>query len=368
MNLASVFRRSSAGAIALACLAALGLPLSAPAQRALPSLAPAAMAGLHQERQLASAQAIDEWTLVYEVTSEFQHITVWDAPDGHRQLIFDGRFDGTDAVQTDMNLARPLELTLSYAQHMVAALPLAEALLQAEQRGDDQRRANDQQRGNADEAVAGGGAVSQRAPPRILIVGLGGASIQRYLHDLLPTVVIETAELDPAVLDVARRFFGFREDERQEVHLGDGRAFIEQTRQTYDLIMLDAFGAEAIPYLLTTREFLTAVKERLNPGGVVAANLWLAAANYQDMLQTYEAVYPEWWLMHCADGTNSVLVARSERRGLSPEQWMEQARAFEQAHPTGLNLPRLIDRGLVRNLRISERARVLVDANAPRSP
>ena len=78
---------------------------------------------------------------------------------------------------------------------------------------------------------------------RILVVGLGGACIQRFLHDRLPNAIIESVELDPVVRDVARQFFAFKEDDRQIVHIADGRDFIEKNDQRYDLIMLDAFSA-----------------------------------------------------------------------------------------------------------------------------
>jgi hypothetical protein len=322
------------------------------------------------------------WTRVHEVDSKYQNITVWDSADGHRQLIFDGHFDDSDAIQSDMNLSRPLELTLSYAQHMMAALPLVQE--SAAQKSPLQ---NSQAKTSSGETSATKSAIDQRRPNpaptgiamadkkasvvdgnrlRILVVGLGGACIQRFLHDRLPDAIIESVELDPAVRDVARRFFALKEDDRQIVHIGDGREFIEKTDQRYDLIMLDAFSADSIPYMLATREFLLAVKERLRPGGVVCANLWRGVREYPDMLKTYEDVYPEWRLLYCADGTNAILIALPTRRDLATEQWLELARKYEQAHATTLKLDALIDRGLVRDVRIPDGARILLDANRPR--
>ncbi len=269
-----------------------------------------------------------EGRIVYEVKSRYQRITVWDAPDGYRQLIFDGNLDGTDAVQSEMNPAKPNELTLDYAKHMIAALPLV------------------------------------TKPDKILVVGLGGACIQRYLHGLLPKTTIETAELDPAVVDVARRFFFFKEDECQRVHVGDGRKFIEQSKDKYDIIMLDAFSADSIPYMLATKEFLKLCQEHLVEGGIVCANLWYEAADYQDMLKTYAAVFTEWHVLRCPDSTNAVLVALPTQRNLTARKWMDLAKTFDQSHPTGLNLARIIDRAIEQNPRIPADAKVLLDADA----
>jgi spermidine synthase len=267
----------------------------------------------------AAAQGV-----VYDAYSQYQRITVVDTPGGYRQLLFDTQLDGADAIQSEMNLENPDELTLPYARYMIAALPAAE-------------------------------------PPRhILVIGLGGASIQRFLRKLLPDATIETAELDPEIRNVAAKYFFFKEDAQQIVHLGDGRAFIEGSKDKYDLIMLDAFSATSIPYQLTTREFLEAVREHVAEGGVVAANLWQSDASYWDMVKTYATVFPVWHVLNCAGAGNNILVARPAKGDFSVQAWADRATVFEKNHPTGLDLPELI-RGGADSSPIPERARVLTD-------
>lgn len=273
---------------------------------------------------VAAAQDV---SVVYDVHSQYQRITVVDTPSGYRQLLFDTNLDGVDAIQSEMNLANPDELTLPYARYMIAALPAAE-----------------------------------RAQ-RILVVGLGGASIQRFLRKLLPDATIETAELDPEVRDVAAKFFFFKEDAQQVVHLGDGRAFIEQSKEKYDLIMLDAFSATSIPYHLTTREFLAAVRDRVAEGGAVAANLWDSDPAYWDMVKTYAAIFPVWHVLKCAGAGNSILVARPSKADVSVRAWADRAVAFEKSHPTRLDLPQLILGGSA-SQKIPDGARVLSDKGA----
>jgi len=274
---------------------------------------------------LAPAFPVRQEQIVYEVQSKYQLITVRDTASGYRQLIFDGRFDGSDAIQSEMNLANHEELTLSYAKHIMAALPVA------------------------------------ARTRRILIVGLGGASMQRYLHRLLPDAVIETAELDPDMLDVAAKYFFFKQDARQIVHLGDGRDFIENSKDKYDIIFLDAFGALSIPYRLATQEFLIAVKGHLADGGVACANLWDGEADYPDMLKTYSAVFAELHVVKCAYSGNTILLAIPGKPALSVAGWAEKAEAFEKAHPTGIDLPSLIRGGASDSFAIPENAKVLVD-------
>jgi spermidine synthase len=274
--------------------------------------------------------AAQDAEVIHQVRSRYQLITVLDTASGYRQLVFDGRLDGTDAIQSEMNLANPDVPTLSYARHMMAALPVVDR------------------------------------PRRVLVVGLGGACIQRYLRKLLPDATIETAELDPEIRNVAATYFFFKEDARQIVHLGDGREFIERSKDKYDVIFLDAFTATSIPHHLTTREFLQAVKDRLADGGVACANLWDAEASYWDMVKTYSTVFPELHIVKCAASGNSVVVAMPAKTALTVRVWTDKAAAFEKAHPTGLDLPKLILQGAGETTSIPDTARVLVDKGGDR--
>jgi spermidine synthase len=269
--------------------------------------------------------------IIYEVPSQYQKITVWDTPNGYRQMIFDAKLDGLEPVQSEMNKANPLELTLAYSRHMIASLALVEK------------------------------------PKRILVVGLGGACIQRYLHEVLKETRIDTAELDPAVLTVAQKYFEFKEDARQWCYIGDGRKFIEKSKDKYDVIMLDAFSATSIPYPLSTKEFLVTCKEHLAEGGVLSANLWEAEASYGDMVKTYDAVFPEWHVVRCAGSTNAILTALPTKRALTVEKWMKLAEEFEKTYKTDLNLPKLLDRGFQPVTRTPSTAKVLLDKDEPKN-
>jgi spermidine synthase len=267
---------------------------------------------------------------IYEVKSRYQTIVVWDSPDGlRRELLFDPKWDGTDAIQSEMDKRDTNKLVLDYAQYMIASTPLVDK------------------------------------PKRILIVGLGGACIQRYLHKLLTDTVIETAELDPVVLDVAKKYFNLTEDNRQKVHIGDGRAFIEKSKDKYDIIMLDAFSATSIPYMLATQEFLKSVKEHLTAGGIVSANLWSNQTDYGNMLKTYQTLFPELHVLPCRlPWTNHILVAMPTVQKLTVDKWKEKASAFDKAHPTGLKLTEFIDRHIAPA--IPTNAKVILDKDAPK--
>ena len=132
---------------------------------------------------------------------------------------------------------------------------------------------------------------------RILIIGLGGASAPKRMWRDFPDVQIEVAELDPAVVDVARRFFGLREDKRLKVTTEDGRRFLTRRTDRWDAIVVDAYFSDSIPFHLTTREFVELARSRLEPGGVLLANVIGAMRGdgsqlFRALWRTYRTAFP----------------------------------------------------------------------------
>jgi spermidine synthase len=105
---------------------------------------------------------------------------------------------------------------------------------------------------------------------RALVLGLGAG--------LLPSTLerhygmrAETVEINPKIVAAARQYFGF--DPKGTTHVEDGRTFIRRAApQSYDLVVLDTFSGDAVPYHLLTREFFGEVRRVLRPAGVLAVN------------------------------------------------------------------------------------------------
>lgn len=112
-------------------------------------------------------------------------------------------------------------------------------------------------------------------PSRMLMIGLGGGVLPRFFHDAYPEIEIDVVEVDPRVVDLARRFFGFRGSSRLRLTEGDGRAFVRQPdRRKYDMVFLDAFNGGSVPYHLKTVEFYQEIARSLQADGVLATNLY----------------------------------------------------------------------------------------------
>ncbi len=144
--------------------------------------------------------------------------------------------------------------------------------------------------------VATAGLAFTEGRSRALVVGLGGGSFPMLLCRCLPRMEVDVVELNPVVVDVARRFFGVREDERLRIHVEDGARFMPREGPRYDFILLDAFSEEGTPSHLKAPDFFEEVLRRLAPGGVAVCNIALGgAASKARLLETFVQAFP-----HCA--------------------------------------------------------------------
>jgi len=136
------------------------------------------------------------------------------------------------------------------------------------------------------------------SPKRVLFVGGGGGIAPRRFRRDLPHAQIDVAEIDPAVIEVSRQHFFFKEDVRMKAHAIDGRLFLRTVQRPYDIIVLDAYTINGqVPFHLMTREFLDLVKQRLSPGGTVIMNLITGLYGsegrlYQAALATFDSEFP----------------------------------------------------------------------------
>ena len=85
---------------------------------------------------------------------------------------------------------------------------------------------------------------------------------------------VTEVELDGGVIDVSRRYLpdicgDAYNDPRMELIIGDGAKFVAETRQRYDVILVDSTDPIGPGAVLFTREFYANCKRCLTPGGVL---------------------------------------------------------------------------------------------------
>ncbi len=150
----------------------------------------------------------------------------------------------------------------------------------------------------------------QPDPGRILVIGLGGGSLPRLMQKLFPDASIDSVEIDPAVIEVAKEYFDFQPGARDRVIERDGRVFVRRALlagERYDFILLDAFTGDYIPEHMMTREYLLECQQLLAEGGVLVANTFSSSKLYEHETATYGSVF-EWFLNLRRSSGNRVII------------------------------------------------------------
>ena len=152
----------------------------------------------------------------------------------------------------------------------------------------------------------------QDQPQRILIVGLGGGTLVHTYSTLFPQADITIAEIDEAVVNVARQYFDYQDTPLIRTEAVDARVFVKRAGlrgNKYDLVILDAFNGEYIPEHLMTAEFLEEVKLLLPAHGMVVANTFSTSRLYAAESNTYRQVFGEFFNVRMFGTGNRIIIA-----------------------------------------------------------
>ena len=269
------------------------------------------------------AVAAAQQKILYQKQSPYSTVIVTEDDQGMRTLSF-----GSEGVrQSVVKVGDPDHLELPYAPVMVSGLALCPE------------------------------------PKRVLVVGLGGGTIPSFLHKHYPKTRIDAVDIDPVVVEVAKQFFGFHEDETLKAYVQDGRQFIEERPNVYDIIFLDAFGSESIPYHLATREFLEAVRRAITAQGVVLADVWGPGSNrlYHSMVRTYQEVFDELYILDVQGSANKILIALPRKLRVAREELARRAGAISKQKQFRFDMAELVTYGYQYADEKDPGAQVLID-------
>jgi len=183
-----------------------------------------------------NAFAIEEkGRLTFKGVSPYHDLYVVDLPEyegvkgKYRFLMFDSK-----SFQGGIDLNNPKRILLTYTQDMVA---LATQY--------------------------------QPKPASVFMIGHGVGTLATYFQE--NGVKTESAELDPKVLEISRDYFHYA---GENVTIGDGRQVLKgKPSRSYNIVFVDAYQNDAIPFHLTTKEFFLLTHDKLSEDGIVMLNL-----------------------------------------------------------------------------------------------
>jgi spermidine synthase len=213
---------------------------------------------------------------------------------------------GSEWIQGAMRIARPWHLELDYTKEMMAALLMREGA---------------------------------RFPRHALLIGLGAASLTKFLYRNCPQTKLTVVEIDPQVVAAARQFFKLPEDpKRINIVVEDGVAFISRTDKHYDLILVDGYDADALAGALDTLPFYQMCRAHLTDVGLMAANIFgrrnSFKASYGRINSAFEGrsmAFPS-----CDSGNVIAFASAGEPVQITLEDLRDEALKLKER--TGLNL------------------------------
>jgi len=163
----------------------------------------------------------------------------------------------SDTIQSSMRIARPNDLELAYTRSMMGFL------------------------------------LFHPGPRRVLLVGLGGGSLAKFVYHRMPDSVSEALEVNPDVVSIARRFFQVpASDERFTIRVCNAAEFIAREGAGYDAILVDGYDGDSLVEELSSRMFFADCLRRLDTHGVLVVNLWGSDRRFNEYVERIEAVYP----------------------------------------------------------------------------
>lgn len=207
----------------------------------------------------------------------------------------------------------------------------------------------------------------ERDPKDVLFVGLGAGAMPRYFAGRYPDSVIDIVEIDPDMVAVAQRYFYFRENDKMKVHIDDGRLFVKRARKKYDLIVLDAYQNDYIPFHLTTLEFLKEVKNRLKEDGVVVANITSTFRNkfFDSMVMTYKKAFSHFHVFKGRKSGNFIFVATAGGKVKDQAAVGKRARKIQSDRKMDIDLEDIASRYETSETYEWDGAKILTDDFAP---
>src|SRR3989344_2121882 len=133
---------------------------------------------------------------------------------------------------------------------------------------------------------------------RALVIGGGIYTIPKAIHGERANAQIDVVEIEPELESIAKEYFDLTETTSIRTHTMDGRRFLRESKDRYDLIFSDVyFSLYSIPTHFTTREFFQNAKEHLAPKGIFMANIIGSGATSDESLlfselRTMKDVFP----------------------------------------------------------------------------
>jgi spermidine synthase len=182
-------------------------------------------------------------------------------------------------------------------------------------------------------------------PRSVLLIGLGAASLTRFLYKHRPRATQTIVEIEPAVIHAAREHFKLpAESARMRIEIADGVDYVAYSDREFDLILVDGYDAKGRTGMLDSLPFYCNCQARLSDRGIIAANLLTRNQGIRGSLERMRAAFAgrALALPKCASGNVILLGMAGDAVEITGADLARRARALRAE--TGLNLLPTVNR------------------------
>lgn len=196
------------------------------------------------------AQTFEASELLFEVRTEHQHLQIFETPALGRVMMLDGIVQTTEKDE--------------FIYHeMMVHVPL----------------------------------FAHPKPRRVLIIGGGDGGILREVLKHPGVEQVTQVEIDQSVIDLCRQYFpnhsqGAFDDPRANIVIADGREFVAQCQDRFDVIISDSTDPMGPGEVLFTSDFYADEKRCLNPGGIMVAQNGVPFLQGDEITTTWRRLTP----------------------------------------------------------------------------
>jgi len=178
------------------------------------------------------------------------------------------------------------------------------------------------------------------AAKRLLNLGLGGASLERYLDLRQAGIEVRSVEANEKIIQLAKDYFQL--PERIDVIHNSADVFLSMHKEIYDIILCDIFVADTQASCLYDTDFYADVSKCLDKTGVLAINILPEAEeDVLNMLLPIKDHFDHLYLLEFPDYMNAIIFA-SHRKLMEPA--ILKTRANDLFKQTQLDLRALPER------------------------
>jgi spermidine synthase len=211
---------------------------------------------------------------------------------------------GTPAAQSAMSRREPAGLVLPYTRYMLSALLFC------------------------------------REPGRVLVLGMGGASLPRFLLHAFPSCQVDVVERRAKVVDVARNYFQLPPSPLLRTHVMDAARFMRGWRgRPFDMVLVDLHGPDGTAPVVHEPGFFPAFARLLGRRGVLATNIWSGSPSASDtIVSAHRTTFGEGHLVLPVRDRGNVILLGLPFPALSYARARLEARAQELEGRLGIEL------------------------------